>query len=84
MSSNLVVRKLAQKSVLEDNKQWTNRFEVRSESSNRIYVIAQHKTGRYWACSCPGWIRFKHCKHLETLLLPGHYKPLEITGKKSA
>ena len=28
---------------LPDNDQWTNRFEIRSETSDRIYIIAQNK-----------------------------------------
>ena len=72
--------------VLPDNDQWTNRIEVRSETSNRVYVVAQHKKGRYWRCSCMGCIRFQHCKHLEALGLPAYRKPYEITEakKKSA
>ena len=38
---------------LPDNEQWENRFEIRSASSDRLYVVAQHKTKRHWACSCP-------------------------------
>jgi len=30
--------------ALPDNSQWENRFEIRSENSNRVYIIAQHKT----------------------------------------
>lgn len=65
---------------LPDNAQYTNRFEVRSETSNAIYIIAQHKTSRWWACSCFGWIRHKKCKHLRTLALPGNHVPMEIAS----
>lgn len=64
--------------VLPDNSQFTNRFEIRSESSNRIYVVAQHKTSRWWACSCPGWVRFRKCKHLSALGLPAGQRPMEV------
>jgi hypothetical protein len=64
--------------VLPDNSQYTNRFEIRSESSNRIYVVAQHKTSRWWACSCPGWVRFRKCKHLSALGLPAGQRPMEV------
>jgi len=60
--------------LLPDNAQWTNRFEIRSSSSNSVYRIAQHKSGRYWGCSCRGYIygkkdsaRGKTCKHLTSL-----------------
>jgi hypothetical protein len=62
---------------LPDNQQWTNRFEVHSETSNRVYTIAQHKKNRYWGCSCFGWIRFKHCKHLSAVGIPSDMRPYE-------
>jgi hypothetical protein len=43
---------------------WKNRFEVRSETSNRIYIVAQHKETGEWGCSCPGYCRHRKCKHL--------------------
>ena len=67
--------------VLPDNAQWTNRFEIRSASSNRVYTIAQHKKKKHWGCSCPGWRRWRNCKHLEELALPGHETPHEVLLK---
>jgi hypothetical protein len=67
---------------LPDNAQYTNRFHVASETSNRQYVIAQHKVGRYWTCGCPGWITRRKCRHLETLRLPSNMKPFEVGGAK--
>jgi hypothetical protein len=64
---------------LEDNAQWQNRFQIKSASSDSLYTIAQHKSGRYWGCNCPGWIRHKKCKHLEALGLPGYMHPFEAT-----
>ena len=29
--------------LLPDNDQWTNRFQIKSSSSNRLYVIAQKR-----------------------------------------
>jgi hypothetical protein len=63
--------------LLPEGKLWTNRFYIKSESSGRLYTIAQNKTGRFWGCDCPGWIGHKHCKHLTALGLPGDYKPFE-------
>ena len=75
---NLVLRETINKSMLPDNNQWTNRFEIRSESSNRIYIIAQHKLKKHWGCSCPGWRRYRKCKHLTNLGLPAHEQPYEL------
>lgn len=62
--SNLTVRKPNGSVALPDNDQWTNRFEIRSESSNRIYVVAQNKKTGKWGCSCPGYLSKRKCKHL--------------------
>jgi len=68
--------------MLPDNAQWTNRFEIKSSSSNRVYRIAQHKTGEYWGCSCPGYIYGKkgrkQCKHLRALGLHGNFIAQEV------
>lgn len=53
--------------LLPDNAQWTNRFEIPSSSSNRVYTVAMRKSNGTWACSCPGWIRHRKCKHLASL-----------------
>lgn len=50
--------------ALPDNTLWTNRFEIRSESSNRIYVVAMNKETGKWGCSCPGYCSKRKCKHL--------------------
>ncbi len=63
---------------LPDNKLWENRFEIRSEKSNRIYVIAQNKAKRHWGCSCPRYCTTRTCKHLKALALPEHEKPYEV------
>jgi hypothetical protein len=57
---------------------WINRVEIRSESSDRIYVVSQHATKRYWGCSCPGWRAHRRCKHLERLGLPCGEVPYEV------
>jgi hypothetical protein len=64
-----------------DNAAWTNRFEIKSESSDRLYRIAQNKSRGYWACSCPGWISRRCCKHLKALGLPCNEQPYEATLK---
>lgn len=50
--------------ALPDKGVWTNRFEIRSETSNRIYVIAQHKETGGYGCSCPSYCTRRKCKHL--------------------
>lgn len=65
--------------TLPENAQWTNRFEIHSESSDRVYVIAQNKDKRHWGCSCPGWRIHRRCKHLDSVGLPGNEKPHELT-----
>ncbi len=57
---------------------WDNRIEIRSETSNRVYVVAQHAERRHWACSCPGWRRHRRCKHLQRLGLPSGEEPFEV------
>jgi hypothetical protein len=60
------------------DNQWVNRTEIRSETSNRVYVVAQHAQKRFWGCSCPGWRRHRRCKHLDRLGLPGGEEPFEV------
>ncbi len=62
---------------LPDTEAWVNRFEVKSESSDRVYIIAQSKSGRWWKCGCHGCIRHGSCKHLKACGLPGNYQPFE-------
>lgn len=64
--------------TLPDNDQWQFRFEIRSETSDRIYVISQNKKGRYWGCSCPAWRTRRYCKHLAAVGLPSHQQPYEV------
>lgn len=72
---------IKQTEKLPDNAQWKNRFEIRSSSSNRVYVIAQHITKGHMGCSCPGWRRHRTCKHLNALGLPGHEVPVTLNIK---
>ena len=54
--------------VLPNNPGWSNRLEIKSASSPRKYVVAQRNTDGVWGCSCMGWIRYRHCKHLDAML----------------
>jgi hypothetical protein len=64
--------------MLEDNAQWTNRFEIHSASSDRVYIIAQNKDKGHMGCSCPGWRTRRNCKHLSALGLPGYEVPVTL------
>lgn len=76
---NLPVLKTPINSIaLPDNNLWQNRFEIRSQTSDRIYIVAQNKKKRHWSCSCPGWRRYRHCKHLQIIGLPCFEKPHEV------
>lgn len=77
-NSNLPVLRIPRGTRLPDNGQWTNRFEIKSGSSNRVYVIAQHKDKRHWGCSCPGWRSHRKCTHLASLALPAYERPHEV------
>ena len=52
---------------LPDNAEWTNQFQIKSQSSTRIYIVAQRISDGSWGCSCPGWKANRRCKHLQTL-----------------
>lgn len=77
-TTEIAIRAAIEDSELPDNDQWTNRFEVRSESSDRIYIVSQHKAKRHWGCSCPAWRTRRKCKHLVAVGLPVLEKPHEI------
>jgi hypothetical protein len=63
------------KHKLDDNALWTNRFEIESETSDRVYTVAQNKKTGEWGCDCPGWRNARNgvrsCKHLRSLGLLG-------------
>lgn len=63
--------------LLPDDSQWTNKFQIESENSNRLYTISQNIKKRHWGCSCMGWKRYRHCKHLKALGIPGNEQPYE-------
>lgn len=79
MKDNLPTIRIPADVMLPDNKLWKNRFEIQSESSNRIYVIAQHKENLHFGCSCPAWRIHRKCKHLAALDLPLFEQPYKGT-----
>lgn len=54
--------------LLPDNDQWINRFQVKSTSSSSLYTIAQRRSDKTWGCSCVGWRNHRKCKHLTDVL----------------
>ncbi len=62
--NEIQIKKPAGAVTLPENGQWDNRFEIRSESSNKIYTIARNKKSGKWGCSCFGYLRHRNCKHL--------------------
>lgn len=64
--------------MLPDNDQWQNRFEAKSETSDRIYIISQNKKKKHWGCSCFGYRRYRRCKHLKAVGLPTNETPYEV------
>jgi hypothetical protein len=63
---------------MAENGAWIHRTEIKSETSNRVYVVSQHAAKRHWGCSCPGWRAHRTCKHLTRLGLPGGEVPFEV------
>ena len=59
--------------LLPDNRSHHYRMEISSETSNKLYIVAQSNASNEWGCSCPGWAfnRGKTkdglCKHLRSV-----------------
>lgn len=70
--------RIAEALMLPDTDQWQLRFNIESATSNRLYVISQHKKRKHWGCSCPGWKRNRNCKHLRSVGLPCFEQPYEV------
>ena len=64
MSTEIQIHRPADAISLPDKGEWTNRMEIKSSSSDRIYVISQNKKTKKWGCSCPSYRVRRYCKHL--------------------
>src|SRR5207249_1086541 len=62
----VVVNRMGGELLLDDG-QWKSRIQIRSETSANLYVVGQRKSDNTWGCSCRGWIRYRHCKHLDAM-----------------
>jgi hypothetical protein len=54
--------------LMPDNRDYVNRFTVKSTSSSSVYLVSQRRNSEQWCCSCRGWIHYRHCKHLVDIL----------------
>ena len=54
---------------------WIKKWKVKSENSNRVYVVSLSDKGK-WGCSCPAWIFNRiECKHIIRVKLnPDRYE----------
>lgn len=57
--------------VLPDETRYRCRYEVASQSSNRVYRISFDMALQAWSCSCRGCISHGQCKHLTAAGLYG-------------
>lgn len=59
--------------VLPDGPRYKFRFKIRSESSDKLYLVSYDDApgAKYWVCSCMGCIRHGNCKHLDSMGLAG-------------
>ena len=62
---------------LPDSARHCNRFQIRSDSSDRLYTIAFDRAMSRWTCGCGSYIYAKGrpCKHLLRLGLVGSRAP---------
>jgi hypothetical protein len=58
--------------ILPDTKTHVNRFLVRSEKSDRTYVVSQRRGKRKWLCGCFDFLvnrkQKSNCKHLRPMV----------------
>jgi hypothetical protein len=67
VETGVVLSDLTDLPVLPDNDKYKNRVQIKSESSDRLYIVSQTKATNLLQCSCFGYIRHRHCKHLDAL-----------------
>jgi len=56
---------------LPDTKTHIHRMKIRSETSDREYIVSKRNTNiKRVECSCPGWIFRRNCKHVRAIAPP--------------
>jgi hypothetical protein len=53
--------------TLPENDTWAHRFQIKSGTASRLYVIGKHRETGMWVCSCPGFRSHRHCKHMSAV-----------------
>jgi len=64
---NALINQVSDSGLLPDTNTHKLRFDVRSASSNRLYRVSIRKSTNQPECGCPGFIRHRHCKHLDAI-----------------
>jgi predicted nucleic acid-binding Zn finger protein len=63
-------------------KQILEKFNARSNTSSRIYIVSKYDDGSY-ACSCPSWIfkkgERKNCKHIQEIINKQEQTEISLT-----
>lgn len=49
---------------LPDQGYYTERTYIKSDTSENNYIVARNNNLNRWECDCPGWKRYRKCKHL--------------------
>ena len=74
--------------ALPDNATHTCRFEIRSETSDRLYIVSKSKRTGKLECSCPDWVfRKRACKHIREMrefLLEAESSRKELSPEQKA
>jgi hypothetical protein len=69
MKMNNALAKVAKQNgweLLPDNDKYQHRIQIAGSSGN-LYVVSQTKLNKIWQCSCLGFRRHRHCKHLDAM-----------------
>lgn len=62
-----LISSVSESGLLPDTDTHKLRFDIKSESSNRLYRVSIRKSTNQPECSCPRWIFKRTCKHLDAL-----------------
>ena len=51
----------------EERAGYRNRITIYGSTGNE-YIVSQRVSDGVWCCACLGWRRFRHCKHLDSMM----------------